>query len=104
MRAARAKHRHGQVLVKAYLKPDQAMSLRPLVQQLKRKCRALLRTSADDARTDIRPLDPLGMGPVERETLADVAHALPYQKVVETATAGYVLRQWLAHNLYDRIR
>ncbi|CEH12303.1 Protein kinase containing WD40 repeats [Ceraceosorus bombacis] len=52
LRAARAKHRHGQVVVKAYLKPDASMSLRPMMQLLK---------------------------------------------------TGYVLRQWLAHNLYDRI-
>lgn len=30
-------------------------------------------------------------------------HVLPYQAWVETPTAGYVIRQYMASNLYDRL-
>ncbi len=40
---------------------------------------------------------------IERESLADVPNVLTYQKVVETERAGYLIRQWLHSNLYDRI-
>lgn len=39
-----------------------------------------------------------------RETLIDVPNILPYQTVVETEKAGYLIRQFLANDLYDRIR
>ena len=42
--------------------------------------------------------------PVEREALADIANVYNYQTFVETEKAGYIIRQWLASNLYDRIR
>lgn len=29
---------------------------------------------------------------------------LAYQRVLETERAGYLIRQWVASNLYDRIR
>lgn len=35
--------------------------------------------------------------------MADVPNVLTYQRVTETATAGYLIRQWVASNLYDRI-
>ena len=30
-------------------------------------------------------------------------NVLPYQKILETEHAGYLVRQWLASSLYDRI-
>jgi phosphoinositide-3-kinase, regulatory subunit 4 len=36
--------------------------------------------------------------------LADIANVYNYQTFVETDKAGYIIRQWLASNLYDRIR
>lgn len=42
--------------------------------------------------------------PVEKEALADIANVYNYQAFVETEKAGYIIRQWLASNLYDRIR
>lgn len=42
--------------------------------------------------------------PVDREALADIANVYNYQAFVETDKAGYIIRQWLASNLYDRIR
>ena len=40
----------------------------------------------------------------ERDALADVSNALSYQRVLETATNGYLVRQFLYSSLYDRIR
>lgn len=40
---------------------------------------------------------------VEREALENVPNILTYQTVIETEVAGYLVRQWLASNLYDRI-
>ncbi|PWN52122.1 hypothetical protein IE53DRAFT_312700 [Violaceomyces palustris] len=75
LKAIRARHRHGPIVVKTFIKPDPGFSLRNLVRRLR----------------------------VEREALADVPNVLTYQKVVETEKAGYLIRQWLASNLYDRI-
>lgn len=43
---------------------------------------------------------PLG----ERDALADVPNALGYQRVLETTTNGYLVRQYLYSSLYDRMR
>jgi phosphoinositide-3-kinase regulatory subunit 4 len=41
---------------------------------------------------------------VEREALLDIPNVYNYQCFVETDKAGYIIRQWTASNLYDRIR
>lgn len=41
---------------------------------------------------------------VEREVLSDVANVYTYQAFVENDQAGYLIRQWVASSLYDRIR
>lgn len=43
-------------------------------------------------------------GVVEREALADLANVYSGQTLVETDKAGYLIRQWIASSLYDRIR
>ena len=48
--------------------------------------------------------DLLSCVAVEREALADIPNVYGYQSFVETDKAGYVIRQWVASNLYDRIR
>ncbi|CAD6933253.1 unnamed protein product [Tilletia laevis] len=75
LKAIRARHRCGPLVVKTFVKPDAGVSLRPLVRRLR----------------------------VEREALAKVANVLTYQTVIETESAGYLIRQWLASDLYDRI-
>ena len=75
LKAIKARHRSGLIVVKTFIKPDPSMSLASLVKRLR----------------------------VERQALADVPNVLTYQKVVETECAGYLIRQWLATNLYDRI-
>lgn len=39
-----------------------------------------------------------------RDKLVDIPNVYTYQAFVESEKAGYVIRQWLASNLYDRIR
>jgi hypothetical protein len=39
-----------------------------------------------------------------RDKLVDIPNVYTYQAFVESDKAGYVIRQWLASNLYDRIR
>ncbi len=63
------------IVIKTFVKPDPSMSLKSLVKHIR----------------------------IERESLADVPNVLTYQKVVETERAGYLIRQWLHSNLYDRI-
>ncbi|PWN36275.1 WD40 repeat-like protein [Meira miltonrushii] len=75
LKAIKARHKHGPLVVKTFVKPEANLSLRPLVRRIR----------------------------IEREALADVPNTLTYQKVVETETAGYLIRQWMANNLYDRI-
>lgn len=40
----------------------------------------------------------------QRDALADVANVLSYQRVLETSTNGYLVRQYLYSSLYDRMR
>lgn len=40
----------------------------------------------------------------EKEALTDCPNVLAYQRVLETERAGYLMREWVASNLYDRIR
>ncbi|PWN25582.1 WD40 repeat-like protein [Jaminaea rosea] len=75
LKAIRARHAHGKIVVKTFVKPDASLTLRHLVRRLRK----------------------------ERETLADVPNVLTYQQVVETDRAGYLIRQWLSSSLYDRI-
>ncbi|KAI6711580.1 hypothetical protein JHW43_005858 [Diplocarpon mali] len=74
MKSIRARHQDGLVLVKAVVKPY-AMRL----EKYKRKI--------------IR----------ERKALADVPNALAYQRIVETETNGFLVRQYLYSSLYDRM-
>lgn len=39
----------------------------------------------------------------ERKALADIPNTLGYQRVVETETNGYLVRQYLYNSLYDRL-
>jgi phosphoinositide-3-kinase regulatory subunit 4 len=41
--------------------------------------------------------------PEQRKALADVPNALPFQRIIETETNGYLIRQFLYNSLYDRM-
>lgn len=36
--------------------------------------------------------------------MAGMHNVNTYQMFVETDKAGYLIRQWIGHNLYDRVR
>ncbi|KAM0311405.1 hypothetical protein ACHAO8_007200 [Botrytis cinerea] len=74
MKSIRARSQDGVVLVKVVVKPY-AMDLKKYRKKIVR----------------------------ERKALADVPNALPYQRIVETETNGYLVRQYLYSSLYDRM-
>ncbi|RPD52474.1 ARM repeat-containing protein [Lentinus tigrinus ALCF2SS1-7] len=75
LKTVKSRHKNGYLVVKIFIKPDPGMSLRKYHRRLK----------------------------MEREALADIPNVYSYQSFVETDKAGYVIRQWVASNLYDRI-
>ncbi|CAO1621742.1 unnamed protein product [Jaminaea pallidilutea] len=75
LKAVRARHTHGKIVVKTFIKPDPSLTLRHLMRRLRK----------------------------EREMLAGVPNVLTYQHVIEADNAGYLVRQWLSSSLYDRI-
>ncbi|WWC58078.1 uncharacterized protein I303_100613 [Kwoniella dejecticola CBS 10117] len=70
-----ARHAFGPIVLKIFIKPDPAMSLRIIQRRLKS----------------------------ERDNLADLPNVNTYQAFVETDKAGYLIRQWIGSNLYDRV-
>ncbi|KAI9673079.1 MAG: Serine/threonine-protein kinase [Trizodia sp. TS-e1964] len=75
MKTIRARHRGGLVVVKVVVKPYPSLKLDKYV-------KAILR---------------------ERKILANIANAQGYQRVLETSTNGYLVRQYLYSSLYDRM-
>ncbi|KAH8894114.1 ARM repeat-containing protein [Thozetella sp. PMI_491] len=74
MKAVRARHHDGPVLVKVLIKPY-PMSLEKYKQKIIR----------------------------ERKALADIPNALGYQRILETETNGFLVRSFLFNSLYDRL-
>ncbi|KAL8958845.1 MAG: hypothetical protein Q9193_004173 [Seirophora villosa] len=75
MKSIRARHRNGLVVVKLAMKPYPQLDLGKYVRAIRR----------------------------ERDALVDVTNALGYQRIFETTTNGYVVRQFLYSSLYDRM-
>ncbi|KAL4988065.1 hypothetical protein BDW68DRAFT_159933 [Aspergillus falconensis] len=75
MKSIRARQKNGLVFVKVIMKPYPSMKLEPYV-------RAIIR---------------------ERKLLSDIPNALGYQRVLETSTGGYLVRQYIHSSLYDRM-
>ncbi|KZT22328.1 WD40 repeat-like protein [Neolentinus lepideus HHB14362 ss-1] len=75
LKTVKCRHRYGHLVVKIFIKPDPGLSLRSYHKRLK----------------------------IERDQLQDIANVYGYQMFVETERAGYIVRQWVASNLYDRI-
>ncbi|KAL3419775.1 hypothetical protein PVAG01_08273 [Phlyctema vagabunda] len=74
MKSIRARHQDGVVLVKVVVKPY-SMSLRKYQVEIIR----------------------------ERKALSNIPNALPYHRIIETETNGYLVRQYLYSSLYDRM-
>ncbi|KIJ63655.1 hypothetical protein HYDPIDRAFT_175967 [Hydnomerulius pinastri MD-312] len=75
LKTVKCRHRNGHLVVKIFIKQDPGISLRTYHRKQK----------------------------VDREALLDIANVYNYQAFVETDKAGYLIRQWIASNLYDRI-
>ncbi|GAA5898472.1 hypothetical protein JCM8208_006993 [Rhodotorula glutinis] len=75
LKSVRARHKSGALVVKVFIKPDPALSLKPFHRRIK----------------------------AERDALVDCPNVLAYGRALETERAGYLMRQWVASNLYDRI-
>ncbi|KNG89582.1 putative protein kinase (VPS15) [Aspergillus nomiae NRRL 13137] len=75
MKSIRARQQNGLVFVKVIMKPFPSMELEPYV-------KAIIR---------------------ERKLLSDVPNALGYQRILETGTGGYLVRQYIHSSLYDRM-
>ncbi|KAJ5718517.1 hypothetical protein N7488_004163 [Penicillium malachiteum] len=75
MKSIRARQENGLVFVKVIMKPYPTLELEPYV-------KAILR---------------------ERKLLSDVPNALSYERILETSTSGYLVRQYIHSSLYDRM-
>ncbi|EIW79923.1 WD40 repeat-like protein [Coniophora puteana RWD-64-598 SS2] len=75
LKTVKCRHRNGALVVKIFIKQDPGISLRNYQRRLK----------------------------IERESLLDIPNVYNYQTFVETDKAGYIIRQWIGSNLYDRI-
>ncbi|PYI23700.1 protein kinase [Aspergillus violaceofuscus CBS 115571] len=75
MKSIRARQHNGLVFVKVIMKPYPSMKLEPYIKAIFR----------------------------ERRLLADVPNALSYQRILETSTGGYLVRQYIHSSLYDRM-
>ncbi|OAJ37211.1 hypothetical protein BDEG_21263 [Batrachochytrium dendrobatidis JEL423] len=76
LKTIRCRHPEGLVVVKIFIKPEPSLSLKKYVKTLQ----------------------------LERDALQDIPNILPYQIISESDRAGYMIRQYIASNLYDRIR
>nr|CAG8541391.1 2408_t:CDS:10 [Entrophospora candida] len=75
MKTICGRHKEGPVVVKIFIKPEPSLSLSNVVKTLKE----------------------------EREALSEIPNAFPYQRIIETEKAGYLIRQHFFNSLYDRI-
>ncbi|THY76481.1 ARM repeat-containing protein [Aureobasidium pullulans] len=75
MKTIRAKHKDGLVIAKVFIKPFPNL-------KLEEQSKILF---------------------AQRRDLADVPNTLPYHRIIETATNGYLVRQYIHSSLYDRI-
>ncbi|KAF8721956.1 hypothetical protein AX14_010044 [Amanita brunnescens Koide BX004] len=75
LKTVRCRHRSGPLVIKVFVKPDPGLSLINYQRRLKD----------------------------EKKALAEVVNVYSYQAFSETDKAGYIIRQWIASNLYDRI-
>ncbi|KAH6574933.1 hypothetical protein BASA62_002193, partial [Batrachochytrium salamandrivorans] len=75
LKTIRCRHPEGLVVVKIFVKPEPGLSLKKYIRDLQ----------------------------VERDILRGVPNILPIHLVMESDRAGYMIRQYIASNLYDRI-
>lgn len=90
IKTIRARHRQGPLVVKVFVKPDVSLSLKQIYRRIKSTYSGLVCARTHD-------------GTDECDALIDCPNVLAYQRAIETERTGYLLRQWIASTLYDRI-
>lgn len=75
MKSVRARSQHGFVFVKAIVTPHANFDIHKYVHRIKD----------------------------ERDALADIANTLAYQRIVEVATGGFLVRQYIFSSVWDRL-
>lgn len=75
MKTIRARHKNGLVIAKVFIKPYPNLKLETYFNRL---------------------ID-------QRRALTDIPNTLPYHRIIETPTNGYLVRQYIHSSLYDRI-
>jgi len=91
MKSIRARHQDGVVLVKVLVKPY----VMKLDRYKKRIIGKRSTNTVSKAETDCTVED--------RKALVDVPNAIAYERVLETETNGFLVRQYLYSSLYDRL-
>lgn len=94
LKTVRCRHRNGPVVVKIYIKPDLGLSLSRYQRNSKGMWHGRLPLLVSNEPPH----------PAEREALLDIPNVYSYQASIDSDKAGYLIRQWVASNLYDRIR
>ena len=83
LKTTKAMHRDGTAVVKVFIKPNTAeIDIGPVKDEVK--------AISENLRHDLGPLN-------------EFPNAIGYSRIVETERAGYLVRQFIKHNLYDRI-
>jgi phosphoinositide-3-kinase, regulatory subunit 4 len=75
MKSIRARNRQGSVFVKAFVKPYASLNLRKYLDIIIE----------------------------ERDALTDIPNSLAYQRILETANGGFLVRQYIHSSIYDRM-
>src|SRR5258707_1651967 len=91
LKTVRCRHRNGLVVVKIYIKPDLGLSLSRYQRRLKGMSREF--SSAN--------IELTSQLLAEREALLDIPNVYSYQTFIDSDKAGYLIRHWVASNLYD---
>ncbi|KAJ3044348.1 Serine/threonine-protein kinase, partial [Rhizophlyctis rosea] len=102
MKTIKCKHLEGPVVVKIFIKPEPNLSLRRYVKGLQGTLHCTMVYMFTPSRHDEQSDFWMALE-AERNILAEIPNAFPYQRVFETDKAGYMVRQYFANNLYDRI-
>lgn len=94
MKSIRARQQNGLVFVKVIMKPYPTMQLEPYVKAIMSQSLPIFQC------LESKLICHVG----ERTLLSDVPNALSYERILETSTSGYLVRQYVHSSLYDRMR
>ncbi|KAF9259304.1 ARM repeat-containing protein [Marasmius fiardii PR-910] len=75
LKTIKCRHKNGSLVVKVFIKPHPGVSLKSFMRRFE----------------------------AEKKELLNISNVYNYQSFMETDKAGYIIRQWIANSLYDRI-